>query len=154
MPAAIHDESGLQAYTEETLQELEALLNGSLEKLERSDAFVDVTLVDEETIHNLNRDYRGVDAVTDVLSFAQEEASDEPGYTREADEPALLGDILICVKRALDQAEEYGHSTRRELGYLAIHGLLHLVGYDHDTAEKQQIMREQEEALLGPNWGK
>jgi probable rRNA maturation factor len=103
MPAAIHDESGLQAYTEETLQELEALLNGSLEKLERSDAFVDVTLVDEETIHNLNRDYRGVDAVTDVLSFAQEEASDEPGYTREADEPALLGDILICVKRALDQ---------------------------------------------------
>jgi probable rRNA maturation factor len=154
MPAAIHDESGLEAYTEETLQELEALLNGSLEKLERSDAFVDVTLVDEETIHNLNRDYRGVDAVTDVLSFAQEEDSDEPGYTREADEPTLLGDILICVKRALDQAAEYGHSTRRELGYLAIHGLLHLVGYDHDTAEKQQIMREQEETLLGPNWGK
>jgi probable rRNA maturation factor len=154
MPAAIHDQSDLQAFNEETLSKLESLINKGLETLGRSEAVVDVTLVDEATIQNLNRDYRGIDAVTDVLSFAQEEASEEPGYIHGEDEPALLGDIVICVKRALSQAEEYGHSTRRELGYLAIHGLLHLVGYDHDTPEKQQIMREQEESLLGPDWGK
>lgn len=154
MPAAIHDDSGLKAIPKETLKELETLINESLAKLDRAAAYVDLTLVDEDTIQQLNRDYRSIDAVTDVLSFAQEDESGEPGYTRGEDEPELLGDIIICVPRALSQAEEYGHSVRRELGYLAIHGLMHLVGHDHDTPEKQSVMREQEEALLGSGWGK
>lgn len=154
MPAAIHDDSGLKAVPKATLKELEFLINKSLAKIERAEAYVDLTLVGEETIQQLNRDYRNIDTVTDVLSFAQEDESAEPGYIRGEGEPELLGDIIICVPRAQSQAEEYGHSFRRELGYLAIHGLLHLVGFDHDTPEKQSVMREREESLLGSNWGK
>lgn len=107
-------------------------------------AEVGVTLVGEEAIRQLNRDYRGIDAPTDVLSFPLE----EPGEIQTGGEPELLGDVVICVPRALAQAEEYGHSFRRELLYLAVHGLLHLLGYDHETGEEKRKMREKEEAFL------
>jgi probable rRNA maturation factor len=107
-------------------------------------AEVGVTLVGEKTIQQLNRDYRGIDAPTDVLSFPLQ----EPGETQAGEEPELLGDVVICVPRALAQAREFGHSFRRELLYLAAHGLLHLLGYDHENEAEKREMREKEEAFL------
>ena len=105
---------------------------------------VGLTLVGEEKIQQLNRDYRGIDAPTDVLSFPMQ----EPGETQAGGEPDLLGDVVICVPRALVQAREFGHSFRRELLYLTVHGLLHLLGYDHENETEKRKMREKEEAFL------
>lgn len=111
------------------------------------EAEVSLTLVDDARIHELNRDYRGVDRPTDVLSFAlQEETEDEPDILDYEDD--LLGDIIISVERARAQAEEYGHSFERELVYLAVHGTLHLLGYDHEQEEDKVDMRRQEERVM------
>jgi probable rRNA maturation factor len=111
---------------------------------EKEGAEVGVTLVGEKTIQQLNRDYRGIDAPTDVLSFPMA----EPGEPQAGEEPELLGDVVICIPRAQAQAKEYGHSFRRELLYLAVHGLLHLLGYDHENEAEKRKMREKEEAFL------
>lgn len=112
------------------------------------EAEVSLTLVDDERIHELNRDYRGVDRPTDVLSFAlQEEADEEPDILDYEDN--LLGDIIISVERARAQATEYRHSFERELIYLAVHGTLHLQGYDHMEEEEKAEMRKQEEDIMG-----
>lgn len=111
------------------------------------EAEVSLTLVDDSRIHELNRDYRGVDRPTDVLSFAlQEETEDEPEILDYED--AVLGDIIISVERARAQAEEYGHSFEREIAYLAVHGTLHLLGYDHESEAEKVEMRRQEEAVM------
>ncbi|SHN86051.1 rRNA maturation RNase YbeY [Desulfitobacterium chlororespirans] len=111
------------------------------------EAEVSLTLVDDARIHELNRDYRGVDRPTDVLSFAlQEETEDEPDILDYEDH--LLGDIIISVERARAQAADYGHSFERELVYLAVHGTLHLLGYDHLEEEDKEEMRRQEEAVM------
>ncbi len=111
------------------------------------EAEVSLTLVDDARIHELNRDYRGVDRPTDVLSFAlQEESSDEPDIMDYEDH--LLGDIIISVERARAQAIDYGHSFERELVYLAVHGTLHLLGYDHMEEADKEEMRRQEEAVM------
>lgn len=108
---------------------------------------VSVVLVDDGAIHELNRNYRGKDCATDVLSFAlnegeEPEVIDGPGET-------LLGDIIISLPTAARQAEEYNHSLERELAFLTVHGMLHLLGYDHmDEAERQE-MRGEEEHILG-----
>ncbi|MEI7026698.1 rRNA maturation RNase YbeY [Paenibacillus sp. y28] len=121
---------------------------------------VAVTFTDNETIRQLNRDYRGIDKATDVLSFAmQEETDEEPEiYFDEADleeaegedlvdvEP--LGDIVISVARAKEQSEEYGHSLERELGFLFVHGFLHLLGYDHGSEEEEKNMFARQEHIL------
>jgi probable rRNA maturation factor len=108
---------------------------------------VSILLTDNETIHSLNRDYRGKDMPTDVLSFALNEG-DEPvivdGPTEE-----LLGDIIISLEKAAEQAVEYGHSQEREVAFLTLHGLLHLLGYDHETEEDKTEMRREEEHVLG-----
>ena len=96
--------------------------------------------MDEEEIRTLNREYRNRDNITDVLSFPLEE--DFP------QENELLGDIVLCVKRAEEQAREYGHSTERELIYLSIHSLFHLLGYDHMEEEEKKIMRQKEKDSL------
>lgn len=108
-------------------------------------AEVDVTLAGDEEIHRLNKEYRGVDRPTDVLSFALNEGEEEP-----EEEPAqnLLGDIVISLPTAARQAEEYGHSLEREVAYLAIHGLLHILGYDHMNEEEKALMRREEEKAL------
>lgn len=137
-------ETGL---TEETLQAVVALAERVLRAYGRVDAEVGITLTDEETIHRLNRDYRGVDAPTDVLSFALEEGEDEPAAGEE-EIPDLLGDIIICLPYARRQAEEYGHSFQRELLYLTVHGLLHLLGHDHQMEEERRRMRAEEEKFL------
>lgn len=131
----------LQQILSQGIEEAIAVAEGSEE------AEVCLTLVDDVRIHELNRDYRGVDRPTDVLSFAlQEETEDEPDILDYEDD--LLGDIIISVERARAQAVEYEHSFERELTYLAVHGTLHLLGYDHEGEDDKVEMRHQEEAVM------
>jgi probable rRNA maturation factor len=109
---------------------------------------VSVLLTDNATIRELNRTWRGEDRPTDVLSFSQREGEGPPG-----EDPAgasLLGDIVVSVEQARLQAEAYGHSLRREVAFLTVHGFLHLVGYDHQTPEDEAEMMSRTEAILGP----
>lgn len=138
--------------TSDQLLLIEEVLQLAGQKLKRSDQDeLDVTLVDNPTIQTLNRDYRGKDQVTDVLSFALmegEEPVDWSNLSETVDYPTHLGDIIIAYQRAVDQAEEYGHSIDRELAFLAVHGFLHLNGYDHQTQEEElEMFRIQEEVL-------
>ncbi len=107
---------------------------------------VSVVLGNDQYIHELNRQYRGKDCPTDVLSFALNEG-EEPEVI-DAPGEVLLGDIIISLETATRQAEEYGHSLERELAYLTVHGILHLLGYDHMTEEEKSEMREEEEYVL------
>ncbi len=107
---------------------------------------VGVTFLDDAAIQELNRDYRDKDRPTDVLSFALNEG-DEPEIV-DAPEEELLGDILISLETTARQAEEYGHNLERELAYLTVHGMLHLLGYDHEEPADQAEMRLEEEAVL------
>jgi probable rRNA maturation factor len=107
------------------------------------DSTVNIILVDNVKIREINREYRGVDRETDVISFALNDFEVTFPWEREE-----LGDIYISVEKALEQSREYGHSFDRELVYLAVHGLLHLLGYDHlEEAEKKE-MRQEEEKIM------
>lgn len=105
---------------------------------------ISILICDNESIHALNKEYRGIDAPTDVLSFALNEGEDDV----PEEEPAL-GDIVISMERAEEQAKEFGHSKEREVAYLAVHGFLHILGYDHQVEEDKKKMRTAEEAILG-----
>ena len=107
---------------------------------------VSIVLADDQYIHVLNRQYRNKDCPTDVLSFALNEG-DEPEII-DGPEEVLLGDIIISLETAARQSEEYGHSLERELAYLTVHGILHLLGYDHMTEEEKKDMRQEEEYVL------
>ena len=107
---------------------------------------VSVSLVNDEVIHVLNKDYRGIDRPTDVLSFALDEA-EEPQEIG-GPETHLLGDIIISAETAVRQGREYGHGFNRELVYLGVHSLLHLLGYDHMNKDDKAVMREEEEKAL------
>lgn len=120
-----------------------ARLHGLTEQTE-----VDITIVDDEEIHRLNREYRDVDRPTDVLSFALDEGGEDEPELLDAPEEHLLGDIIISSETAQRQGEEFGHGLTREVVYLAVHGLLHLLGYDHMTEEDKVIMRAKEEEAL------
>jgi probable rRNA maturation factor len=112
---------------------------------------VSVLVTDDATLHQLNRDYRNVDAPTDVLSFADDEEGDAApaAFVRPPDAPRYLGDLAISYERVVAQASEYGHSQARELAFLTVHGMLHLLGYDHERgAEDQAAMRAREEAIM------
>ncbi|MBQ1436251.1 MAG: rRNA maturation RNase YbeY [Clostridia bacterium] len=117
-------------------------------------AHVDVTFVSDKRIREINREYRGKDAATDVLSFPMVEFSEGKPMCdledeRDEDGVLFLGDIIISLERAAAQAEEYGHSFMREAGFLCTHSVLHLVGYDHEEDEpSRQTMRKKEEAVL------
>jgi len=108
---------------------------------------VSIALVDDEYIRKLNHQYRNIDMPTDVLSFAMREAVDEEDNIDFFDEE-LLGDVVISLERAKIQAEEYGHSFEREVGFLVVHGILHLLGYDHELDEERMVMRQKEEEVL------
>jgi probable rRNA maturation factor len=133
-------------------QEVQNLLEQGLSAVlslcnESDEAEVSLSLVTDAQIRQLNRDYRGIDRPTDVLSFALKEDNPlDPMILGFQDN--LLGDIIISVERAHCQAVEYGHSFERELLYLAIHGALHLLGYDHETEEERVTMRAKEEEVL------
>ena len=109
---------------------------------------VDVTLVDADTIRRINREYRNVDRVTDVISFAFEDDESDLGRINGDDVPRLLGEIFICIPRALEQAKEIGNTPTRELRFLFVHGLLHLLGYDHMKKEDEDVMFPLQETLL------
>ncbi|PQF21972.1 rRNA maturation RNase YbeY [Enterococcus mundtii] len=131
--------------SETKIKEIEELLQFAAKKLSLSDETeMSVTFMDNPSIQEINRTYRGKDAPTDVISFAlEDEGEDEiPVIFEEYDEPMprVLGDIMISIDRAKEQAEEYGHSYDRELGFLAVHGFLHINGYDHMTPEDEAEM--------------
>jgi probable rRNA maturation factor len=112
---------------------------------------VSVLVTDDATLHQLNRDYRNVDAPTDVLSFADDDESDSAptAFVRPPDAPRYLGDLAISYERVVAQATEYGHSRARELAFLTVHGMLHLLGYDHERgAAEQAAMRAREEVIM------
>ena len=140
----------------EKMKELLALL-GEAEGVTAGE--VAVTVTDDARIRELNRQYRGLDKPTDVLSFSMLEAGEgEPeirygGGDGEEEagflpEEIPLGDIVISAETAKRQSEEYGHSFERELGFLFVHGFLHLIGYDHEDAESEKVMTEKQEAAL------
>ncbi|MGE7985211.1 rRNA maturation RNase YbeY [Lysinibacillus fusiformis] len=109
---------------------------------------VSVTFVTNDTIQDINREYRGKDQPTDVISFALEELGEgEVAVTFEG-MPRVLGDIIISTDRAKEQAEEYNHSFERELGFLAVHGFLHLLGYDHMEPEEEKVMFTKQDEIL------
>lgn len=149
----------LDLYDEQTAvalpQTLEELLRelmcyaGEAEGIASGD--VAVTIVDDEEIRQLNLQYRGLDKPTDVLSFSMLESGDDESpihYDEELPEN-MLGDIVISAPTAKRQSEEYGHSFERELGFLFVHGFLHLIGYDHGDAEAERIMTDKQEQALG-----
>ncbi len=112
-----------------------------------SDAEISVRFVDDAQIHKLNKEYRNVDSETDVLSFplGKDGAYDANPQTGSL----LLGDIVISIPRAVEQADRFEHSLQREIGYLTVHSMLHLLGYDHVNEGLDQVrMREKEESVL------
>ena len=117
--------------------------------------FVSVLLTDEEGIRRVNREFRGVDSATDVLSFPMNELVpgefDPEDCERDLDSGALLlGDMLLCLPRCESQGEEFGHGFAREIQYLSVHSVLHLLGYDHvDEGEQKKQMRAREKAIMG-----
>ena len=114
---------------------LNEVINHTLEVMDAKESIFTIIFVTPEEIHELNKQYRGVDRVTDVISFALEDAHDV-----SLSDIRVLGDIYICIDRMKEQALEYGHSETRELSFLTVHGLLHLLGYDHQTKEDEEVM--------------
>lgn len=118
----------------------EPLFNRTLEVLEKDDnVLVNIVLMDDVDIHQYNKDFRGIDRATDVLSFEDGEVVD--GVLN-------LGDILISVQHIESQAKEYGHSLKREFCFLMVHGFLHLYGYDHQTPEEEAVMLKLQKEIL------
>ena len=105
---------------------------------------ISLTIVEKDEIQQINRDFRGIDKVTDVLSFPQFEADEEVPEDGEI----ILGDVVICKEKAQEQAQEFGHSFEREIVYLFIHSICHLLGYDHEEDDEKAVMREREEEIM------
>ncbi|MCQ6558323.1 rRNA maturation RNase YbeY [Paenibacillus mendelii] len=138
------------------MERLKQLLDIAAEAEGITKGDVALTFVDDAGIHQLNLEYRGIDRPTDVLSFAMQEETDEELdilYEVESEDEAfpfegMLGDIIISAERAKAQSEEYGHSLEREIGFLFVHGFLHLIGYDHGDEASEAVMTEKQEAVL------
>lgn len=141
------DETNLLEENEISL--IENILSFAARKLNvESGSEISITFVTNEKIQEINRDYRDKNQPTDVISFAMEELGEGEVKVVGANQPRILGDIIISVQRAKEQAEEYGHSFMRELGFLAVHGFLHLMGYDHESEEEEKIMFSLQRELL------
>lgn len=119
----------------------EVLMHG-LEKLKIDEAIFNVIIVNNEYIHKLNKEYRNIDRETDVITFALE---DDKTFNPEI---RVLGDVYISIEKAKSQSVEYGHSLLRELCFLAVHGMLHLLGYDHMKKNEEEIMFSLQEEIL------
>lgn len=129
-------------FLDEEVDKLYELLEFTLKREKLLNVEFNIIFVDSDTIHEINKKYRNVDRVTDVISFALED-----NKTIELDH-RVLGDIYICIERAEEQAKEYGHSFFRELSFLTIHGLLHLLGYDHMKPEEEKVMFKKQDDIL------
>lgn len=135
---SINDEYGYSNY-----DYLNEVVKTTLEHENAIDAILSIIFVDEKEIQTLNREYRGIDRVTDVISFAFEDTENIlPEKVR------VLGDIYICIPKMIEQARTYEHSEKRELSFLTVHGLLHLLGYDHMKKEDEEIMFPLQEEIL------
>nr|WP_144920429.1 rRNA maturation RNase YbeY [Paenibacillus bovis] len=142
--------------SEETLHLVENILQyaAEIEKIEE-DAELSVTFVTNNAIQEINKSYRGKDYATDVISFALEELGEDEIIIKGVEMPRFLGDIIISIEKAQEQAAEYGHSFDREIGFLAVHGFLHLLGYDHMNEEDEKKMfTKQNEILEGYGLGR
>lgn len=106
-------------------------------------AYFSIIFVDLREIQRINKEYRGIDQITDVISFALEDAKDSIDLKIR-----VLGDIYICIPKMMEQANNYGHSMKRELSFLTVHGLLHLLGYDHQNEEEEKEMFGLQELIL------
>ena len=133
--------------TNEEIKELETVekvLYSAMEKEKLKDTSFNLIIVDNNYIHELNKNYRGIDRETDVITFALE---DEDSLII-GDNERILGDIYISIDKARAQAEEYSHSFLREISFLAVHGFYHLLGYDHQTKEEEKVMFSKQEEVL------
>lgn len=134
----INDEYGYQDY-----EYLKEVVDRTLQYEKVEHAILSIIFVGTKEIQDLNRQYRGIDRVTDVISFAFEDTKNTlPEDIR------VLGDIYICIPKMIEQALEYGHSEKRELSFLTVHGLLHLLGYDHMKPEEESIMFPLQDNIL------
>ena len=124
-------------------KELASVIEFACDHLGIKNPLLNIVIVDNEKIREINREYRNKDSVTDVISFAFEEVNDV-----QYKDVRFLGEIYISYERCESQASDYGHSVRREFCYLAVHGLLHLLGYDHMNEEDKKVMRSLEEEIL------
>lgn len=136
--------------TEDQRQLVESILIYTAEQEEvDSNSELSVTFVSNDEIQEINREWRGKDQATDVISFAMEElGEDEIDFGLLEDEPIVLGDLIISVERCREQAAEYGNHFERELGFLAVHGFLHLLGYDHIEKADEEVMTKRQEEIL------
>ena len=141
-------------YTDESLsKEHETLMKKAVETTLFAEGFkqdseISVVITDNEGIREINREYREIDAPTDVLSFPQYEFSSPTVFTEKIEEPVMLGDIVISKERLISQAEEIGHSFEDELCYLTVHSCLHLLGYDHIDEDDKILMRTREKEIV------
>ncbi|SEP89781.1 rRNA maturation RNase YbeY [Piscibacillus halophilus] len=139
----------LNQITEEEKNWLSKLLQYAAEMEEvNSEAEMSVTFVNNTQIQDINREYRQKDQPTDVISFAMQESGENEMEIVGDNLPEHLGDIVVSLEKAKEQAEEYNHSYQRELGFLIVHGFLHLLGYDHQTVEEEKEMFERQEHIL------
>ena len=127
----------------EELSQVKRLIKYALDYLKIKNVEFNLIIVDNNKIRELNNCYRKIDKYTDVISFALEDYE-----TITFEDIRVLGDIYISIDKAVEQANEYGHSLLREVAFLSIHGLLHLLGYDHNTEEEEKIMFDLQEAIL------
>jgi probable rRNA maturation factor len=135
--------------TEKAQHLVESILQFAAKKENiEEDTELSVTFVDNKRIQEINKEYRHKDAATDVISFALEEMGEDEVEIIGAEMPRMLGDIIISIERTKEQAEEYGHSFDRELGFLALHGFLHLLGFDHMTEEDEKVMFTKQKEIL------
>ena len=158
MDIAIFDETN--RVERKYLNLIEQLIVSASKKLELGSNFeMSVTIVDNNRIHEINREYRKIDRPTDVISFAIEDNDEEDfeiffetlDNEEEIEIPRLLGDIFISIDKAEEQAKEFGPSLDREIGFLAVHGFLHLNGYDHQTEEEEYEMFSLQDEILKEN---
>ena len=131
--------------TNEKIEEkmIKRVVDATGKKLDVKDAIVSINLIDNKRIHEINKEYRNVDRETDVISFAFLEDETDPDMDIEN-----LGEIYISLEKAHSQALEYGHTFERELSFLVVHGLLHLLGYDHMTKDEEKEMFSLQEEIL------
>lgn len=122
---------------------LHRVIKRTLKHEKVKNAFFSIIFVDEKEIQKINKEYRKIDKVTDVISFAFEDNN-----SLQYNDIRVLGDIYICIPRMIEQAHDYGHSLKRELSFLTVHGLLHLLGYDHMKKEDEEIMFAKQELIL------
>ena len=140
MEISIYNET--EEKIDDELKIMHDVLVHGIDKLKVGDVIFNVIIVDNEYIHRLNKDYRGIDRETDVITFALEDDKTFNPVER------ILGDVYISIDKARSQSEEYGHSLKRELCFLGVHGMLHLLGYDHMKKEDEEVMFKLQEDIL------